>query len=233
MSGRLDEAEYDLLSQLTPGSDDYDYLNSASLKYRYAERRLNSLRRKITNYKKRVKVRAGGSVIMFPDTLPIEMDLDHCIASLRSSMEHLAQLINSVVKLGLKPMRNGKGILVSPQNVVNAMNGNPELRKDQHLSKLSSFLGSEIHKGWHKELNRFRIEMYHHKSIEILADASASPSLVPNWMNELFVIPPDFATSAKTSRDREICNFCQNKVNDIENVLYSSFRLLSKYLSRS
>jgi hypothetical protein len=230
MSKRLDNAEYDLLSQLTPGSDDYDYLNSASLKYRYAEKRLISLRRKITNYKKRVERRYGGSVIMFPDPLPIGMDFDHCIASLRSSIEHLAQLINSIVKLGLKPVGYGKGI-VSPQNVADAINGSPKLKKDQYLSRLSSFLGNEIHRDWYKELHRFRIEMYHHKSREILDHASASPSLVPNWMDELFVIPPDFAISAKTRRDREICNFCQNKVNDIENVLYNSFCLLSKYLS--
>lgn len=230
MSKRLDDAEYDLLSQLTPGSDDYDYFNSANLKYRYAEKRLISLRRKITNYKERVEVRYGGSVIMFPDPLPIEMDLDHCITSLRSSMEHLAQLINSVVKLGLKPVGYGKDI-VSPQNVIDAINNSLKSKKDQYLSKLSSFLGNEIHKDWYKELHRFRIEMYHHKSREILDHASASPSLAPNWMDELFVIPPDIAISAKTRRDREIFNFCQNKVNDIENALYNSFYLLSKYLS--
>jgi len=229
MSKRLEDAEYDLLSELTPHSDDYDYLASASLKYRYAEKRLISLRRKITNYKKRVEIRYGGSLIMFPDTSPIEMDLDHCITSLRSSIEHLAQLINSVVKLRLKPVGYGKGI-VSFQNVVDAMNGCPNLKKDQYLSKLSSFLGNKIQQDWYKELHRFRIEMYHHKSREIL-DHSSSPSLVPNWMDELFVIPPDVAISAKIRRDREICNFCQNKVNDIENVLYNSLYLLSKYLS--
>ncbi len=228
MSKRLDDAEYDLLSQLTPRSDDYDYLTSADLKYMYAEKRLISLKRKITSYKKRVEVRYGGSLIMFPDTSPIEMDLDHCIASLRSSIEHLAQLINSVVKLGLKPVGYGKGI-VSPQNVVDAINSSPKLKKDPYLSKLSSFLGNELHKDWYKELHRFRIEMYHHKSREFLDHAS--PSLIPNWIDELFVIPPDIAISAKTRRDREIFNFCQNKVNDIENVLYNSFYLLSKYLS--
>ena len=229
MSKRLDDADLDLLSQLTPGSDDYDYLNSANVKYIYAEKRLISLRRKITNYKKRMEFKYGGSVIMFPDTSPIEMDLDHCIVSLRSSIEHLAQLINSVLKLGLKPVGYGKGI-VSPQNVVDAINSSLKLKKDQYLSKLSSFLGNEIHKDWYKELHRFRIEMYHHKSREILDHASASPSLNPNWMDELFVIPPDVAISAKTRRDREICSFCQNKMNGIENVLYNSFYLLSEYL---
>lgn len=229
MSRRLDDAEYDLFSQLTPHSDDYDYLISASVKHRYAEKRLISLRRKITDYKKRVEIRDGGNLIMFPDTLPIEMDLDHCIASLRSSIEHLAQLINSVVKLGLRPVGHGKDI-VNPQNVVNAINGDPKFKNDQYLSKLSSFLGNEINKDWYKELHRFRIEMYHHKSREILDHASASPGLVPNWMDELFVIPPDVAISAKTRRDREVFNFCQNKANDIENVLYNSFYLLSKYL---
>jgi hypothetical protein len=229
MSGRLENAEYDLMSRIGPTSDDYDYLRSASLKYRYAEKRLISLRRKIANYKRKVEVWDGGSVIRFPDALPIEMDLDHCIASLRSSIEHLAQLINSVVKLGLKPVGYGKGI-VSPQTVVDAINSSTGLKRDKYLSRLSSFLGNEIHKDWYKELHRFRIEMYHHKSREILDHASVGPSLVPNWMDELFVIPLDVAISAKTRRDREVCNFCQNKLNDVENVLYNSFYLLSKYL---
>lgn len=229
MSRRLCNAEFDLLSKLTPATDDYDYLNSASLKYRYAKQRLISIRRKITNYKKRVETRNGGSIIMFPDPIYIEMDLDHCVTSLRSSIEHLAQLINSVVELGLTPVGHGQGI-VSPQGVVDAMNCSPKVKKDRHLSSLSSFLRNEIDQDWYKELSRFRIEMYHHKSREFLDYASASPSLVPNWMDELFVIPPGIATSAKRRRDREIVGFCRIKVNSIEEVLYNSFHLLSKHL---
>ena len=228
MSKRLDDAEFDLLSRLTLNSDGYDYLRSASLKYRYAKRRLVSLRTKITRYKGRVEVRYA--IIGFPDPSTIEMDLDHCIACLRSSIEHLAQLINSVANLGLKPVGYGKDI-VSPYNVVNAINASPKLGKDPNLSKLSSFLQDEMQRGWYKELNTFRIEMYHYKSKGILDHAFASPSLDPDWMDKLFVVPADVAVSAKTRWDREVCSFCQNRTDDIENVLHSSFSLLSKYLS--
>ena len=86
-------------------------------------------------------------------------------------------------------------------------------------------------KDWFKELHRLRIEMFHHKRSEILNYASTR--LEPNIMDELFLIPPEVAISAKTEKDREICSFCREKINDVENVLYNCFCLLSKYLKIS
>jgi hypothetical protein len=228
MSKRLDDINDELLCQIIRATGDYDYLRSATLKYLYAEKRLVSLGRKIADYKRRVEFRNG--ITMFPSTLSIEMDLDHCIASLRSSLEHLAQLINCVVKLGLQPTGHVKDKkTVSLPNVVEAIRDRLKSENNQYLSDLSELLSGEKDKDWYKELDRFRIEMYHHKSREILN--YQDPRLAPNMMDELFLIPPDVAISAKTKRDPEICRFCQSQVNDIENVLYKSFYLLSRYLS--
>ena len=226
MSKRLDDIVSDLLYQVIRATGTYDYLDSACSKQLYAERRLITLKRKITNYKSKIEYRNGTTI--FADTTSIEMDLDHCILSLRSSLEHLAQLINSVAQLGLQPTGLGKDT-VSLRNVVNTINDSPKFKNNQYLSKLSSFLGNEMDKDWYKELHRLRIEWYHHKTQDILNHAS--PRTDPNKMDELFLIPQEVVISAKTKKDREICCFCQNRINDIENVLYNSFYLISKYLS--
>jgi len=226
MSRRLDDIVQDLVYQVIRATGTYDYLDSACQKHLFTERRLITLKRKITNYKSKIEYRNGTTI--FPDTTSIEMDLDHCISSLRSSLEHLAQLINSVVKLGLQPTGYGKDT-VSLQNVINAIDGSPKFKNNPNLSKLSSFLRNEMGKDWYKELHKLRIEMYHHKSRDILNHAS--PRTDPNKMDELFLIPQEVVISAKTKKDREICCFCQNRINDIENVLYNSFYLISKYLS--
>ena len=226
MSERLDDIVSDLVCQVISATGTYEYLDSTCQKHLFAERRLSTLKRKITNYKRRIEYRNG--ITSFPDTLSVEMDLDHCISSLRSSLEHLAQLINSVVRLGLQSTGYGKDT-VSLQNVINAIDGSPKFKNNPNLSKLSSFLRNEMGKDWYKELHKLRIEMYHHKSRDILNHAS--PRTDPNKMDELFLIPQEVAISAKTKRDREICCFCQNRIKDIENVLYNSFYLISKYLS--
>jgi hypothetical protein len=222
MSKRLDNIVSNLVYQVIRATGSYDYLDSTCQKHLFAERRLITLRRKITSYKRRIEFRNGTT--SFPSPLSVEMDLDHCISSLRSSLEHLAQIINSVAPLSLQPTGLGKDT-VSLQNVVNAINNNSKFKNNQYLSKLSDFLRNEMNKDWYKELHKFRIEMYHHKSPDIL-----NPRTEPNQMDELFLIPQDVAISAKTKKDREICSFCQNRVNDIEDVLYNSFCLISKYL---
>ncbi len=223
MSKRLDNVVSDLVYQVFRATGSYDdYLDSTCQKHLFAERRLITLRRKVANYQRRIEY--GTGTTSFPSPLSVEMDLDHCILSLRSSLEHLAQLINSVVPLKLQPTVLGKDT-VSLQNIVNAIHNTPKFNNNQYLSKLSDFLRNEMNKDWYKELHKFRIEMYHHKSPDIL-----NPRTGPNQMDELFLIPQDAAISAKTKKDREICSFCQNRVNDIENVLYNSFCLISKYL---
>jgi len=227
MSEKLDDIVNDLVYQVISATGSYEYLDSTCQKHLFAERRLITLKRKITNYKRRIGFR--NSITSFPDTLSIEMDFDHCISSLRSSLEHLAQLINSVVQLDLKSTGYGKDT-VSLQNVINTIDDKLDFKNNQNLSELSRFLENEINKDWYKDLHKLRIEMYHHKSRDILNHAS--PRTDPNKMEELFLIPQEVVISAKTKKDREICYFCQNRINDIENVLYNSFYLISNYLSQ-
>lgn len=182
MSKKLDDIVMDLIYQVVRVTGTYDYLDSASQKQLFAERRLMALKRQITQYKKRIEYKGG--ITSFPDTLSIEMNLDHCILSLRSSLEHLAQLINSAVQLGLQPTGYGTNV-VSLQNVVDAIDSSSEHRNNQYISQLSSFLGAEMDKDWYKELHRLRIEIYHHKTQDILNHAS--PISDPDKMVPFFV----------------------------------------------
>lgn len=227
MSKRLDDIVYDLIPRVFDATGDYKHLDSICLKYIFAEKRLITLKRKIKNYKRRIEYRNG--IIRFPDTSSIEMDLDHCISSLRSSLEHLAQLINFVLQLGLQPTRHGKDTVVSLLNVVNAIDDSCKSKDNQYLSKLSCFLRNEMDKEWYKELHKLRIEMYHNKLQDILNHASSRTD--PNKLDELFLMPQDVFAGMKTKKDREICNFCQSKLNDIEKFIYNSLYLLNKYLS--
>ena len=226
MSKRLDDIVGDLAYQVIRATGTYEYLDSICLKYSFAERRLITLKRKITSYKRKIEYR--NNITVFPDTSSVEMDLDHCILSMRSSLEHLAQLINSVVPLGLQSTGYGRNT-VSLQNIINAIDGSPKFKNNPNLSELSSLLKNAMGKHWYKELHKLRIEMYHHKVRDILNHAS--PKTDPNKTDELFLIPQELVISAKTNKDREIGCFCQNRINDIENVLYNSFYLISKYLS--
>ncbi len=228
MSKRLGDIASDLVYQVVRAIGHYDdYLDSACQKYLFAEKRLITLKRKITGYKKRIEYR--NSITSFPSPLSIEMDLDHCILSLRSSLEHLAQLVNSVVQLGLQPTGYDKDTVVSLKNVVNAIDNNSKFKNNPNLSKLSCFLRNEMGKDWYKELHKLRIEMFHNKSRDILNHASARTD--SNQIDELFLLPQDVVISVKNKIEREIRCYCQNRINDIENVLYNSFYLLSKYLS--
>ena len=226
MSKRLDDIVNDLLYQVFSATGTYEYLDSVCQKHLFAEERLTTLKRKITNYKRRIEYR--NYITSFPDTTSIEMDLDHCISSLRSSLEHLSQLINSVAQLDLQPTGYDKDA-VSLRNVIKAIDCKPKFKNNQNLSKLSLLLRNEMGKDWYKDLHKLRIEMYHHKSRDILDHAS--PRTDPDQMDELFLIPQEVVISAKTKKEREICYFCQNMINNIEDVLYNSFHLISKYLS--
>jgi len=207
------------------------YLRSASQKHLFAERRLRSLKKKMTEYKRKCTVEKHDEfrATVYPDSLPIEMDFDHCILSLRSSLEHLAQLINAVIPLDLPAKRIKKyDKFVSITNVISEIERNEPLGKDPCLSKLSSYLGNVIQASWYKELHDLRIESFHIKSGRL---ARTSLLTLDRQLLEMtFLLPSGTASSAKTEKERNIVNYCQRRVEDIERVLKVSFELLSKYL---
>ena len=111
------------------------YLRSTAQKHLFAEERLKALNRKIAGYRKKCEVNQYGG-ITWPATLYIEMDFDHCVLSLRSSLEHLAQLINTIVSLNLVAKRTKGEAHVTLGRVIKKIKENDLLRSNEHLSSL-------------------------------------------------------------------------------------------------
>ena len=156
MSRYLDDAINTLLnliwaSKVYKELDSCDiYLRSTCQKHLFAERRLSVLKRKITKYKKGREVKQYNEfpTITYPSALPIEMEFDHCILSLRSCLEHLAQLINALVPLGLSPRQTQGKVSVSLKSVIDTIRNNEQFNRNIHLAGLSSFLESEVKQNW-------------------------------------------------------------------------------------
>ena len=81
--------------------------------------------------------REGYYEVSYPqNVLSIEMDFDHCILSLRSSLEHLAQLLNATIPLNLLPKGNASES-VNLRRVIDAIANNQQLKNIQYLNELS------------------------------------------------------------------------------------------------
>lgn len=238
MSQSLGDILNDLYSQVMDSIDGercflcVDYLRSTHQKLLFAKKRLRSLKKQITQYKRECKIEVHGTYrhTSYPDMLPVEMDFDHCVTSLRSSLESLGQLINAVIPLSLPSKRvSGQAKYVSLRNVIKEIEDNESYKNDPYLSILSSYLQTVMMLTWYNELHDLRIDSFHIgfgklPRTEIL-------TLDSQLIEQLFLLPQGTICSAKTEGERNIVCYCERRVKDIERVLKKSFGLLTKYLS--
>ena len=237
MSKKFDEIISILLSQLLKIADidtrqlSRLYLGSSYKKLLFAKRRLKSLRSRIAYLSRgyMVELPGGDLQLKFPQkTLSIEMDFDHCIVSLRSSLEHLAQLVNVTLSLGLKP-RGKNREAVSFNAVINAIEGNHKLKSVEYLKELASNLKREKEDNWFKELNTLRTESMHITSGTL---PKTELFIIRNEIIGLhFLLPRGQVNSITTEEDRDILNYCRNRIRDVQRTLKISFHTLSKYMS--
>jgi len=205
------------------------YLRSTAQKHLFAEKRLKSLNRKIAGYRQKCEVNQYGG-ITWPVTLYIEMDFDHCVLSLRSSLEHLAQLINAIVPLNLAPKRTKGKTHVTLDKVIEEINGNDQLRSNEYLSSLSSFLKSEMEENWYKDFQELRNTMAHVKFDRFPRTTLKTPER--QLLNLKFLLPSGTAKSLVTEEERDITSYCKDVIKKVESVLKESFDLLSKCHSK-
>ena len=207
------------------------YLESACQKHLFAEKRLNSIKSKIQYRKCNYSVvkKDGYNLINLPQNrFSISMDFDHCILSLRSSLEHLAQLFNASIPLGL-PSRGRISESASLENVIKTTNTVGSFKSNTHLSELLRFLQAEINKDWYKELHDLRITQFHDK-------AGKLPETMLQTLNHVlidlkFLLPSETVSSAKNENDRDIVVYCTSRVKDVKRLLYTCFLHLSNYLT--
>lgn len=199
------------------------YLRSTCQKHLFAEERLKSLTKEIERYIQTVQDN------QVPSSLNIEMEFDHCVLSLRSCLEHLAQLINAVIPLNLSPKATKGQTHVTLKNVIEEIRKNEILKNNEYLLSLSSYLNSETEKDWYRDLHDLRITMFHEKFDRF---TRTSTRTLERQLRDLkFLLPSGIAKSLVTEEERNVTSYCQSVTRKVESVLKESFDLLSKYLS--
>ena len=238
MSQNLDNPINILLEQIlgSKEGDDRDlcviYLRSTCQKHLFAEKRLKSLRKRIAEYKRnrRVKQYDTFTVTTWPVTLYIEMDFDHCVLSLRSSLDHLAQLINAIIPLKLSSRVTRGETHVTLKNVIGEIRKNNLLKNNECLSNLSSCLNSEMEKDWYRDLHDLRITMFHDKFDRFTR--TSLETFERQLLDLKFLLPSGTAKSLVTEEERDITSYCESVIRKVEAVLKKTFDVLSKYLSK-
>ena len=238
MSKDLDDPINILLEQIWNSKQGADrelcviYLRSACQKHLFAEKRLTSLRKRITEYKKKITVKQydGFTATTRPVTLYVEMDFDHCISSLRSSLEHLAQLINAIIPLNLSPKVTKGETHVTLRNVIEEIKKRNLLKNNECLCDLSSYLDDEMGKDWYKDLHDLRITMFHDKFDRL--NKISTRTLERQPLDFKFLLPSGIAKSLVTKEERNIISYCKSVISKVESVLKESFDALSSYLSK-
>ena len=237
MRQNLDDIIYTLMAQIWDSKKGIDrqwcviYLRSTFQKYLFAERRLKRLTEEIEGYIQTVQDDIQTTQYnQVPSSLNIEMDFDHCVLSLRSSLEHLAQLINVIIPLNLSPKATKGETHVTLKNVIGEIRRNDLLKSNECLSNLSSYLSSEMEKDWYRDLHDLRITMFHDKSDRLIR--ILTQTLERQLLDLKFLLPSDAAKSLVTEEERNIISYCENATRKVEGVLKETFGALSKYLSQ-
>lgn len=204
---------HDLILPSILGKHGDIYLRGINQKRLFARKRRAYLRRAIVIYIQRRMVTTGVPVIHPREisSLPIEIEFDHFIVSLRSSIEHSMQLINSIAHLGLLPTNrhrnNTADRVVSIDEVINALRSS----NDKILIRLGNYLLKEKQADWYKTLHTLRIEMFHNKYDKfIIRD------------NRLFFGLPD-------NQQVDLLNYCSEEIDNVERILSYSLRSLCRF----
>jgi len=194
------------------------YLRSACQKQLFAEKRAEAIKKDIIDYQSDQKVRDSIG------TLQIEMDFDHCIISLRSSIEHLAQLINAIVGMGLSPTRKQGSNTVDLYKVRDALLKST----DANLSGLGGLLKDLTDQDWHNDLNDLRITLFHHKFERL--PRSYAVNMTTSFSGIDFRLPEGTCPNISQPEDRLIDSFCNVLVSRVQSLLFKSYRYLIEYL---
>ena len=187
------------------------YLRSINQKRLFARKRVVYIKRAIAKYKQKEKVSAKGGytlTVRKATSFDIEIDFDHCIASLRSCVEHLMQLINNIAGLNLTPT-SYKSDRVDIDNVIRGLNSS----NNAILQRLGNYFDKEKQKDWYKALHKLRIQMYHNKFERFINHGEQIKILLPN------------------GQEVDIIAYCSTAVNNLERILAYSMQSIIIFLN--
>ena len=139
----------------------------------------------------------------------MEIEFDHFVVSLRSCIEHLMQLINSIADLGLNPISYKRDDRVDIDNVITLS----KKSNNTIINRLGNYLVKEKKKDWYKTLHKLRIEIYHNKFEKFLTlGEQVSLELPDNTEVDLII-------------------YCNSAMNNVERILSYSAKSLVEFLN--
>lgn len=204
---------HDILLPSILGRHGEIYLRSTNQKRLFAKKRSANLKKAVHRYNQIQTTRIGGILVRQRKTtsFSMEIEFDHFVMSLRSSIEHLMQLINFIVGLGLSPTSNNRASRVDAENVITSLksNGNPLLKR------LGNYLQKEKRKDWYKMLHKLRIEMYHNKFDKFATEGREIKFKLPN--NTVV----------------DLLTYCSTATRNVERVISYSLKSLTEFKNLS
>jgi hypothetical protein len=208
----------------------FDYLTSIRLKYKFAKNRLTILKRKKAYYKKKRVEEYSNEALKttWPDNYSILMEFDHCVISLRSLIEHLLQLINVVIPLGLVPQRKGKEKAVDIDTIISVMSQTELCKNNVFLNQLLRNIQEIKRQPWYDHLHKLRIEQFHNKFIAPSLNEHRSKDRELSDINWLITDVRENDETVRTHVD--IITYCEERNRDVEEVLFNNLELLRRFL---
>lgn len=201
---------HDILLPVILGKPENIYLRSTNQKRLFARKRALYLNRAISKYSKIHVMYYGNTQVNTRKTtlFSLEIEFDHLVLSLRSSIEHLMQLINFVADLGLYPTSNDRKIAVNVNNVIEKLN----TKTNKVLKKLGRYIKKEKSKNWYKTLHKLRIENYHNKFEKFI-----------NVDENIRLVLPD-------TKEIDLLIYCSTTIANVERLLSYGLKSLTEFL---
>ncbi len=203
--GRIYTYYHDILLPVIWNRPSFIYLRSINQKRLFARKRTTYLKRAVGKYVQDDDTSRTRRIASFNT----EIEFDHCIISLRSCLEHLMQLINSVAGLQLVANSNNRTDRVDIDNIIHGLKNN----NDAILNRLGNYLDKEKQKDWYKTLHKLRIEIYHNKFERFIKDGKQIKIELPN------------------GQKIELITYCNIAINDLERILTYSMKSLITFLN--
>lgn len=182
-----------------------NYLRGINQKRLFARKRKRLLKRAIARLSPYSKIERPTAAFT------IEIEFDHFIDSLRSSIEKLMQLINLIADLKLSPTnrhrKNKFDKLVTLDEVIKSLQSS----SDTILNRLGAYLLKEKQRNWYTTLHQLRIEIYHNSF-------------------EKFIIRDDrLFVSLLNRKKTDLLNYCDDEVANVERFLSHSLSSLYRF----
>ena len=196
------------------------YLRASWQKMLFAEGRLESLVQHVDTYKRKLDSR------QILDSLPLAMDYDHLLISLRSSLQNTAYLVNTILLPGELTPPVAPGDDIDLRTVLDTLEQSNQSGRDASADRLVQYLKIKLDEPWYKELFEPAIIISHDRSRDY-------PRVSPRSLNEQLLdfrfLLPDMVESGD-SGESSIIAYCRSMIKRVEDLQTEVFAQLKRCL---